>query len=322
MHLSKNNKFYIFIVSIFFFFIAIRDFNLTNFTNTIVGVKIEFIFLAVISQIIGSYIRSTRWNVFFFQTKNYKFNSSVGKYYYFIGNSLNNIIPFRFGDLYRVLSFSIETGTKKSKTLFLILYERVWDLLIAMLFFLISLNYYKSHVLNFFQSDLLIIAIYTIFIFLTLILFLPKFLLNACVLLSFKINFLQKPLLRFFLSLKDQLTPRKSFDLLVRTIIGWTFEILYYFFILLAMSIRLDIVGVFLIFSVTTLSTLIPSSPGFVGTFHFFNKSTLVLLGINPTLAISSSIISHLILWVNITVCGLVLFLFKNFSNCFFTNKR
>lgn len=258
---------------------------------------------------------------FFFQTKNYKLNSSLGKYYFFLGNSLNNIIPFRFGDLYRVLSFSSETGIKKSKTLFLILYERVWDLLFALLFFLIGFNFFKSKGFDFFPSDFLNITIYPLFVLLILVLLLPKFLLKAFILLFTNIDFLQKPLLRFFLSLKNQLTSKKSFDLFIRTLVGWGFEIFYYFFILLAMSIKLDLIGVCLVFSVTTLSTLIPSSPGFVGTYHYFNKSTLVLLGISPSLAISCSIISHLILWINITICGLILFLFKNF-NIFYKKEK
>lgn len=187
-------------------------------------------------------------------------------------------------------------------------------------FFLIGFNFFKSKGFDFFPSDFLNITIYPLFVLLILVLLLPKFLLKAFILLFTNIDFLQKPLLRFFLSLKNQLTSKKSFDLFIRTLVGWGFEIFYYFFILLAMSIKLDLIGVCLVFSVTTLSTLIPSSPGFVGTYHYFNKSTLVLLGISPSLAISCSIISHLILWINITICGLILFLFKNF-NIFYKKK-
>lgn len=68
MHLIKN-KYYIFIISIFFLFISIRDFNLTSFISTLADVKIKFIFFAIVSQLIGSYIRSTRWEVFFFPNK-------------------------------------------------------------------------------------------------------------------------------------------------------------------------------------------------------------------------------------------------------------
>jgi uncharacterized protein (TIRG00374 family) len=56
-----------------------------------------------------------------------------------------------------------------------------------------------------------------------------------------------------------------------------------------------------------TLATLIPSSPGYVGTFDFFVIRGLAAHGADATAAAAFAMIVHLVLWVPVTVVGLAL---------------
>jgi len=61
---------------------------------------------------------------------------------FYIGNLLNNVLPFRLGDLLRVFFF---LKIKKSKTLFLILFEKILDLISLVAFLAIFLLWFYGY---------------------------------------------------------------------------------------------------------------------------------------------------------------------------------
>ena len=56
--------------------------------------------------------------------------------------------------------------------------------------------------------------------------------------------------------------------------------------------------------SVINIATLVPSSPGYFGTFEFFTWQALVLFGIPKTEAITFGALLHLVQWAPITLIG------------------
>jgi uncharacterized membrane protein YbhN (UPF0104 family) len=61
-------------------------------------------------------------------------------------------------------------------------------------------------------------------------------------------------------------------------------------------------------FSMTTatLSTLIPSLPGYIGTFHYFSMQGLMAFGTGADAAAAFAIVVHLLLWLPPTLVGLI----------------
>jgi uncharacterized membrane protein YbhN (UPF0104 family) len=55
--------------------------------------------------------------------------------YFFIGNALNNILPMRYGDIYRLIEFSKKTNIPSSTVLASIAVERVFDMFALLLLF-------------------------------------------------------------------------------------------------------------------------------------------------------------------------------------------
>jgi uncharacterized membrane protein YbhN (UPF0104 family) len=53
-----------------------------------------------------------------------------------------------------------------------------------------------------------------------------------------------------------------------------------------------------------TLATLLPSSPGYVGTFDYFATLGLTAYGALPSTAAAFAFLTHLMLWIPVTVAG------------------
>ncbi len=58
-----------------------------------------------------------------------------------------------------------------------------------------------------------------------------------------------------------------------------------------------------------TLATLVPSSPGYVGTFHYAAVLTLEAAGMGRDAATATAILIHAVLWVTTTAIGLLCWL-------------
>lgn len=64
-----------------------------------------------------------------------------------------------------------------------------------------------------------------------------------------------------------------------------------------------------------TLSTLLPSSPGYVGTFHFFASAALMAFGAPAAVAAAFAVVTHLVLWLSTTLAGFAAFLSTSFRH-------
>ena len=58
--------------------------------------------------------------------------------------------------------------------------------------------------------------------------------------------------------------------------------------------------------ALSTLATLAPSSPGYIGPFHFAASTAIVILGGEEILAAAFALIAHLCVWVPTTLLGII----------------
>jgi hypothetical protein len=56
----------------------------------------------------------------------------------------------------------------------------------------------------------------------------------------------------------------------------------------------------------TTVSVVIPSTPGYVGTFHYLCQTALVMFGVSSSEALSYAVVAHLVGVVPVTAAGLI----------------
>ncbi len=63
-----------------------------------------------------------------------------------------------------------------------------------------------------------------------------------------------------------------------------------------------------LVVAVTALGTALPSSPAFVGTYHYFSALGVSFLGVDQATAASFAIVAHAAAFVPFTLVGMAVF--------------
>lgn len=229
-----------------------------------------------------------------------------------IGYLGNNIYPFRIGEVVRAYLLRRREEIPMTASLATILVERVFDgvAVLAFVFFtlpLVSLNE---------PSLRLLIIVASIAFFGALFLFLqvasrPDLALR---LLAFGSGLLplrgQERALnlgeRFLNGLASLRTRRALLELFLSSIVIWLVETAKFWLVMQAFPFSLSWFALMLVNGVIALLTVIPSAPGFIGTFDLPGIAMLVLYGISETVAGAYILTLHLVLWLPSVVVGFI----------------
>ena len=98
--------------------------------------------------------------------------------------------------------------------------------------------------------------------------------------------------------------PQIMITILLVSILIWVGEAGLFYFILLGDGVYGSLQSAVLVMALSTLSTLAPSSPGYIGPFHLAAFTAISLAGGNPEEAGSFAVIVHLCLWLPTTFAG------------------
>jgi uncharacterized protein (TIRG00374 family) len=238
----------------------------------------------------------------------------------FLGSiTLNNVLPLRAGDLVRALVFPSAIGVRRVTATASLLLERLVDMLTLLLSLGIGLSLSPlAHVPEWLGRSVAGLAV------------------GGCVAL-FMIVVLHRPVLKLLASLHavaerrgaskiggaiavlSDLTrdaagmsrPRVLGTLVVLSAIIWVGETGLFWAVLHGLAIDAAFPAALTIMAVATLSTLVPSSPGYVGPFHLAAYSAAVMLGGSPAQAASFAVLAHLGLWLPTTLAGSIAILAK-----------
>jgi uncharacterized membrane protein YbhN (UPF0104 family) len=98
--------------------------------------------------------------------------------------------------------------------------------------------------------------------------------------------------------------PRVLFVFCALSIAVWCAEGLMFMSVMSAFREEAHFGSALLVMSITGLGIMLPSTPGFVGTFHFFCAQAAISLGWNAELAWSYAIVTHLLRFIPVTALG------------------
>ena len=98
--------------------------------------------------------------------------------------------------------------------------------------------------------------------------------------------------------------PKTLLSMLLVSGVIWIGECGLFYCISIGANIKVSPIQALFVMSVATLSTLLPSSPGYVGTFHMAVFTAISLIGSSEIQAGSYAIIVHLALWLPTTLAG------------------
>ena len=233
----------------------------------------------------------------------------------------NNLFPFRLGEFYRVKRITDYEKVNFVKVLSTIFVERFTDVLALLILLIISLPFVNLK-LNYVEINYQTLLLYFAAVLFLFLLSLFLYLSNKKIIKNirhkiFKIIF---SLLEFFL---EKRKPYLYFKIFTLSILIWFVEALVYFYIAKQLIYDIDNTTLFFIIiivcSITNLSGIIPSLPANIGNFEFFGTLTFLVLGIDSLLGASIIITVHLVLFIPITLIGLIMLLTEKFK--FYINQ-
>ena len=236
----------------------------------------------------------------------------------FMGNSL---LPARAGEFIRAYVIGKREGISKAGSFATIVTERLFDglTLLIMLIIVVSIypfprdNYGSYITLGFLRWAVGITTFfYGIVIFsLIFLCWKPDHVWKIISIGLFRYlpdSFITKveALYRSFLTGLESLKRGKHLlSVSLYSVILWLVTAVGIYTLFPAFSLSLDFFSAVLIMVVVAVVIMLPSSPGFVGTFHLASSETLILLGVNTHLAKSFAIVHHASSIIPVVTLGL-----------------
>jgi hypothetical protein len=236
-----------------------------------------------------------------------------------ISYALNTIFPARLGELARAYVIGETEGLSKSLALSTIIVEKVLDILTLLLFLVLLLPFVALP--PWIQRP----AVFMLPVFVCLfiaILALTYQRQRTLGLASFLLKYV--PVLDAERTLGSLDSALSGFDVLrsVRRNIylwGWSLAVwatgaLFILFIMFAFQINAPPSAAVLVLCVTSLGMTIPSSPGYIGVYHWLVVSALLIYGVDRELALSLAFALHALTFLPLTLLGIFYMMRENYS--------
>lgn len=303
-------------ISAVFLYFALNKLSLDEFWNAVKTANYWWIFPGVAVYFIGVWARAWRWHYLLKPIK--KIPTRVMFPITCIGYMGNNIYPARAGEVLRAVVLKRKEGVPISASLATIIVERVFDAVVMLAFVFVNLPE-LAKVANFdsgLGGNIQQIAFIGMGLFLgALVLFLlaamfPAFtekitqwLINHLVPVRFreKTTGITNKFLEGLASLRS---PFNVLMVFVTSVIIWLLETVKYWFVMHAFTFTVSFFALMLLNGIANLVTIIPSAPGYIGTWEAVTKAVLVAYNVPGGEALGYAIVLHVALWLPITLLG------------------
>ena len=228
--------------------------------------------------------------------------------------ALNNLLPFRAGDIMRVVGFCRQLTLPASTVLGSLVLERLLDLAAILVMFFVAVPHATP---DGFHAEAVATAgwlglVCVILIVLTIAL--PEALARLTENIAARARRgtwkragrLAQWVVHFFSSLALMRTRQQIIPLVLLSLGAWCLE--GALFAAVAKSVHIDDPGIapWFALSTGTLGTLLPSTPGYVGTFDYLTMVGFLAYGFAQSLAAACALLVHVVLWVPQTIVGMV----------------
>lgn len=286
-----------YMVSAVFVYLLVQKASQIDFQKIRVFLRPQDLLTLIILLFSGYAIRVLRWKILL-EAAGIKISFPILYVNFIMSIGINNVLPFRAGDAYRVVG--IKGNVTKTQLFASVVMERIMDLLTLLVMFGIWLsNENIEWENNIFKSFIMILVILLGIILFTYFL-VKRYGKNRGV--AGTGADLWCSLEVFLSNLVIQLKNFLDIKILSRTIplsvIGWIPEVLVFLFVAHGLGINCSFSMAALTHAFATLSTLVPSSPGFFGTYHYAAYYILSAYSIDQALILLFAVIVHSILWL------------------------
>jgi len=298
------------VISVLFLYLALLNVQFAQIRSALGQVDWGLLFLAAVIFMVSFSVRAVRWSYILRPVR------PVGLFSVFsllsIGFMANNVLPARLGELVRAYFLARKTGIRKSLSLATIVLERLSDfaalLLSALLVTVIfsmppaveKIGIAAGLIFAFFIVLLVFVHLReeaTLGLFDRLMSLLPA---NRKEAMMERVNAFVKGLVIIR-------TASGFLWIFTLSLCVWALWAVALHFTLLAFHIQVPFAARLLILAVVNLGALIPSSPGYVGPYHYLCWVCLSVYGIEKGMAFSFSMVLHALWYVPLTCLGFIM---------------
>jgi len=269
------------------------------------------------ATLVSIWLRAWRWQIMLEPIRKVSLAQAYSST--MIGFMANNVLPLRFGEVVRAYSLGRASGVSKSAAFATIVVERAFDLVALLLILALLLLRYSFD--PWFQT-LGVIALAA-----CVVMFAGMALIRWKKALALRmVGAVSRRLPPGLQSRVDTLVSRflSGFDVLTRghhifmvtllSILVWVATAGSFYFTLLTFRLDLPLPASFVLMVVCALGVMLPSGPGFVGTFEVAAKYGLLLFQVPEEIAVSYAIYYHAVQFIPLTLLGMYHLWRENFS--------
>ncbi len=305
-----------FVISALFLWLALRGLDMTHVWEYVRAAQWPWLIPALLAYFVTVAARAGRW-LFVLRplAPNLTFSSLFGVVV--LGYFGNNVYPLRIGELLRVYVLQRREKVALSAGLATLLVERVFDGTAVLLFVFLTLPLAPLP-----GGELRLLVAFASLLFLGA--------LGAFLLLALRgeqalrlADWLSIRLLparwhegtmgmarRFVVGFALLKRPSALLLLLVTSLVIWLIETGKYWLVMQAFPFHVPFWGLMLLIGLVNLATILPSAPGFIGTFELPAIAVLVLLGVHESMATAYVLVLHATLWLPSALFGLLYMLY------------
>lgn len=312
------------ILSALLLYLAFRNVNTKEVLRAIKGADPYYISVSILITMLQHIIRTWRWKLILEPLKDTSFRTRFSSL--LIGFGANCLLPARIGEIIRAYYLGTMEKISRVSALGTIVIERLFDgttllvvLILSLLLSPLSPKWVQfSGNIKTTGAVLLFLYIFLIVIFIILkrkkegadkifnkaLFFLPK---------NGKHHALNG-ISNFILALNPSKDKKGFIQVVIWSLLLWITHLIQIKLVCESMGITLPFKGTFLILTMASFGVIVPSAPGFIGTFHFAVQTGLIILGVSRESALSSAILWHGVFYFPTIISALISFLIMPIS--------
>ncbi|MHB1187318.1 lysylphosphatidylglycerol synthase transmembrane domain-containing protein [Thiobacillus sp.] len=297
------------LLAILFIWLIARQINLDDLKQAFVGTTAAWPIAGLFAFGVGYACRIERWRLMLNRDNpRLKWHHCAGPF--LSSFAANNVLPFRAGDVLRAFAFNGRLEVSSGIVFATLFVERLLDLLMVLVLLGGALAFFGLDASGFAgvgSATLIAIAIGILLLLLYPALFAPLAIAAGRLIVRMAPELGQKLLDEINKSMTTLAHLAKGhtmIKLVMWSLAAWLAEGCVFWFAAMALpSIATPAAG-WLALPVGTLATLIPSTPGYVGTFDYFTVRAMSALGNNAAASTAYALLVHALLWLPPTFIG------------------
>lgn len=300
------------VFSLFFLWLGFRNLAWNDLWDILRDINPLWLVLTVPVYAVATYLISWRWYSLLRPVQDVPPHRLFKIVY--IGYMANNLLPFRLGEVMRAYVLKRRDNVPIPPTLTTILIERIFDGLTMLTFIFTALLFVGDKIGSTLQS---VVVVTTPLFFAALLVFLG---------LASAPNAARKiytPIIKnllptgprqkilglmehFLTGLEALRSGRAVIGVVVFSFASWAVEATTYWIVMQAFDFEVSFFVMLLVIGFSTLTTVLPSTSGYVGTFHAAAILTLTAFDVSKADAASFALVIHATLWAQATLIGFI----------------